>query len=170
MKIVGIDASLTCTGIAKYSDTSDIMDTYIIKPKETGVKRLCFIRNTIVDVVNHTDLVVLENYSYASANQAHQIGELGGILRVLFYEKQIRYIVVAPGQVKKFATGKGNAKKEQIAVACYKHWDIEFNTNDEADAYVLMRIGMALKGIDVDKLTSYQKEIIKTINKENRLD
>jgi len=170
MKIVGIDASLISTGVAVYEDVAfseshKTIDTYAIEPKETGVKRLCFIRKAIADIISNSDLIVLENYAFARANQAHQIGELGGVLRMLFHENNIPYIVVSPGQVKKFATDKGNATKEKIAVACYKHWGAEFSTNDEADAYVLMRIGMALKGIGVDKLTGYQKEIIKAINK-----
>jgi len=63
--------------------------------------------------------------------------------------------------VKKFATGKGTAKKEDMAVAIYKRWNKEFGTNDEADAYVLAKIGEAYHpGLYVEGLTAFQHEVI----------
>jgi len=172
MKIVGIDASLTSTGVAVFDNSKEIaIFTKAITTDLIGVERLSFVQQKIfneVDPPGECDLIVLENYAFAKAEKAHQTGELGGVLRLMFHHHGIPWIVAAPTQVKKFATGEGKATKEKIAVACYKHWGVEFNTNDEADAYVLMRIGMALKGIGVDKLTGYQKEIVKTISKEKK--
>jgi len=109
------------------------------------------------------DLVLIEGYSYASPNQAHQVGELGGVLRVTFAEYELNLLEVAPKQLKKFATGNGSASKEQIAVAAYKKWGIECPTNDETDAAVLVYIGLAYMG-NIDGLTAYQQEVIDALH------
>lgn len=156
MKVVGIDASLTCIGVAVIN--GDIY-TETIQSKKTGLERLVEIREQIKDIVNGADLVVIEGYAFARSNQAHQLGELGGVLRMMFYEAGIRYIEVAPSAVKKFATGKGNASKEAVAVGVYKRWGKEFKTNDEADAFVLAKIGQAyITG--QEELTVFQREVI----------
>lgn len=160
MKIVGIDASLTGTGVAVLDGS---LRTEIIQSKKTGPQRLIEIRDKIRDITNlSTDLVVIEGYAFARANQAHQMGELGGVLRVMFHEIGLQVLEVAPGQVKKFATGKGSAKKEEIAVAIYKRWGQEFRTNDEADAFVLAMIGKAILA-GVEGLTVFQAEVIQAL-------
>jgi crossover junction endodeoxyribonuclease RuvC len=159
-KIVGIDASLTSTGVAVIK--GDTSSTIAIQSNQTGVKRLIEIRDHVRDIVGDADFVVIEGYAYARVNQAHKMGELGGVLRVMFREEGIKYIEVAPSAVKKFATGKGNANKEAVAVGIYKRWGKELWTNDEADAFVLAKIGQAyLSG--GEGLTCFQKDVIKKI-------
>lgn len=173
MKIVGVDASLTGTGIAIYWDSQTPI-TATIKNPLTGVDRLIYIRDYIKQVSQGADLIVIEGYAFARANQAHQIGELGGVLRTMFHEMGLKVLEVAPAAVKKFATGKGNATKEQVAVGVFKRWSKEFGTNDEADAFVLMKIGEAilyqtktLKEIQKIEftMTSFQSEVIDEILK-----
>ncbi|MFA7191056.1 MAG: crossover junction endodeoxyribonuclease RuvC [Dehalococcoidales bacterium] len=165
MIIVGIDASLTSTGIAVFDDAG--IRTYAIQPQITGPERLIEIRNKISHEAKNADLVFLEGYAFARANQAHQMGELGGVLRVMFLEMGIKVIEVAPSTVKKFATGKGNAKKEDIAVAVYKRWKFEADTNDEIDAYCLLQIGLAYMN-RVNGLTAFQREVIDGLKKEKK--
>lgn len=157
MKIVGIDASLTSTGVAVIGGGN--VDTDVIQRKSTGIERLIEIREQVKGIVNGVDLVAIEGYAFARSNQAHQIGELGGVLRVMFREEGIEYIDVAPSAVKKFATGKGNANKEAVAVGVYKRWGKEFKTNDEADAFVLAKIGQAYMA-GQEGLTAFQREVI----------
>jgi crossover junction endodeoxyribonuclease RuvC len=163
MKIVGIDASLTGTGIAILNSS---LRTECIQTGLTGSRRLVDIRERVRSIVEGAELVVLEGYAFARPNQAHQIGELGGVLRVLFYEMGLKVIEVAPSAVKKYATGKGNAKKEDIAVAIYKRWGREFKTNDEADAFVLAVIGKAYQpGLYKEAQTAFQREVIEGLRK-----
>jgi len=159
VKIVGIDASLTGTGVAMLNGS---LRTERIESKKTGVLRLIEIRDRAKEIVRGADLVVIEGYAYAMANQAHQMGELGGVLRVMLVEAGVLWIEVNPSQVKKFATGKGNAKKEEIAVSIYKRWGREFQTNDEADAFVLVMIGRAYL-IGMTDVTAFQAEVIKEL-------
>ena len=136
MKIIGIDASLTGTGVAVLDGS---LRTETIQSKQTGPARLIEIRDRIRELVDGAVLVAIEGYSFSShSNTAYQLGELGGVLRVMLAEAGVRWIEVAPAQLKKFAAGRGNAKKEELAVAIYKRWGREFWTNDEADAFVLV--------------------------------
>jgi len=59
--------------------------------------------------------------------------------------------------------GKGNATKEKVAVGVYKRWGQEFTTNDEADAFVLAKIGQAYL-CGTDGLTAFQKEVIENLS------
>ena len=168
MRIVGVDASLTSTGIAVINENNR-QETLTIQSKNTGSERLIEIRKKLLQIVDDADLVVIEDYAFARANQAHQIGELGGVLRVMFHELGLNVLKVAPSAVKKFATGKGVASKEQMAVAVYKRWGKEFATNDEADAYTLAIIGQvyfAFTSHDAEiptALTAFQKEVIQQL-------
>ena len=160
MKVCGIDASLTSTGIAKVDTLiANKVTTKRIQSKKKGVERLVEIRQEVFKEVMYGNLVIIESYAFSRPNQAHQIGELGGVLRVMFHESNLEVLEVAPTQLKKFATGKGTASKEEIAVAAYKKWGIECRTNDETDAAVLVYIGLAYMG-NTEGMTAYQQEVV----------
>jgi crossover junction endodeoxyribonuclease RuvC len=42
--------------------------------------------------------------------------------------------------LKKFAAGKGNAKKQEMLLQMYKRWGVEFNDDNAADSYALARL------------------------------
>jgi crossover junction endodeoxyribonuclease RuvC len=165
INILGIDASLTGTGVVLLSD--NVKDHRRIESKNTGVKRLIEIEDILKNIVDAVpiDLVVIEDYAYSKGNQAHQVGELGGVIRRMLFKKMQKWIVVAPSQVKKFATGKGNANKDLVLMNVYKKWGVEFSSSDEADAFVLAKIGQALLGGNED-LTKYQAEVIDELRKK----
>jgi crossover junction endodeoxyribonuclease RuvC len=57
---------------------------------------------------------------------------------------------IAPMTLKKYAAGKGNAKKQEMLMQIYKRWGIEFNDDNAADSYALARLasGNALGAIE----------------------
>lgn len=117
------------------------------------MKRLRWIRDNVLGFVDdyRADLVVLEGYAYARANQAHQIGELGGVLRLALFEAGVRYIELAPSVVKKLATGKGNAGKEQVLVEAVRRLGYEGHDNNESDALWLLAAAQVHYGLtDLD--------------------
>lgn len=53
-------------------------------------------------------------------------------------DRGIGWLPVSASEIKKWATGKGNAKKEQMIEAAQKKWiSIEIKSSDEADALFL---------------------------------
>jgi len=63
---------------------------------------------------NNVKQVRLEDYSYGSKGRVFHIAENCGLLKYFLYREGIEVELVSPASNKKFATGKGNAKKEQM--------------------------------------------------------
>ena len=63
------------------------------------------------------------------------------LLRIYLLEESLvhKYDIIPPNTLKKFITGKGNAKKELMLLKVYKRWGVEFNDNNMADAYSLAK-------------------------------
>jgi crossover junction endodeoxyribonuclease RuvC len=175
--IIGIDASLTGTGVAVI-DNGKMKNHERIESKQTGVRRLIEIESRLKYIIDSqllvntkTDMVVIEEYAWGAKGRAtYQIGELGGVIRRMLHHQMVRWIEVNPSHVKKFAAGSGNAKKEQVLMQVYKRWGIEFATSDEADAFVLAKIGEVLLGIKTGNwtghLTTFQTEVIMELLKK----
>lgn len=146
MKIMGLDLSLTSTGVCNILGVNCSLLT-----STKGDERLMWFDEQyrqLAESPGRPDLIVLEGYAYGRPNQAHQIGELGGVVRLRLRRESIPYVTVPPSTLKKYATGKGNASKDQVLIAAVKRSGIEFNNNDEADAWWLRQIGMAAYGGD----------------------
>jgi crossover junction endodeoxyribonuclease RuvC len=175
-KIVGIDPSLTGTGICtmltaslQFPGFTQEHQTSLIKPAtKSGPERLIEIRDRVASFIQEADIVVIEGYSFGSKGAGvFQTAELGGVLRVMIREQGKWMVEVAPTQLKKFATGKGNAKKEEVKLGAYKRWGVEFKTSDETDAFCLSKIGEAiLDEAARGKLTKPQREIVEQLIKE----
>lgn len=90
----------------------------------------------------------------ARGNNMFHIGELGGVLKTLLWEKGVDYISIPPTTMKLVITGKGNAgrglkgaaKKQPIIDALRNQYGLVVNQHDEADAAGLMLIGEILCG------------------------
>jgi Holliday junction resolvasome, endonuclease subunit len=178
---VGIDPSLSATAVVIVNLQGELIHSKVCKVKTTGPERLRDIREEVVDILHHNDLfgdgdeadneyyiplVAIEHYAMGCKFGRETAGELGGVLRVMMYEKNIPYIEVPPLQLKKFATGKATAQKDHILMSVYKKWGIEFKTNDEADAYVLARMARCIEFAKREKhinVTGYELEVIQNI-------
>jgi crossover junction endodeoxyribonuclease RuvC len=110
-------------------------------------------------------LVLIENYSYGSANQAHQLGELGGIVRHWLWENSVPWLAVPPMLIKKYTTGRGNAKKELMMMNVLDRWDMRCEDNNQADAVALLMLGRALVGCSPENLTKFQQEAVNEVLK-----
>lgn len=134
MNIIAFDLSLTSTGWADGADCGRICPP----AKLDGVKRLRWIRDQVRELTRGADLVVLEGYGFgARGNVVHGLAELGGVVRLTLADAGIPFVVVPPASLKKFATGKGNAKKEDVLGAAIRKLNYERNSFDEADALFL---------------------------------
>jgi Holliday junction resolvasome RuvABC endonuclease subunit len=137
-RIVGLDLSLTATGVAWEGGTG------LVKSKLTGMPRLAEICDDIVQPSRDVDLVVIEGYSFGSHNaHAHALGELGGVVRLDLWRHNIPHVDVPPATLKKFATGKGNAGKDEVLAAAIRSFGFAGSNNNEADAYMLRQMGLA---------------------------
>lgn len=144
MNVLGVDPSLTSTGLCWADDRYTA-----ISSNSKGIPRLIDLRNWVRDCVyeNKIELVCIESYSFASRNsQAHSLGELGGVLRVMFYECNVPWVDIPPTSRSKFATGRGNASKNEVVSAISARTGIVWSgkgSDDMCDAWVLRQMGLA---------------------------
>jgi crossover junction endodeoxyribonuclease RuvC len=133
-RILALDLSLTSTGYAHSGGTGRIAS------KKTGVERLHEIREAVRSLVLTTqaEAAVIEGYSFGSQGRAvFNIGELGGVIRLLLHDMGVPYTEVPPSTLKKWATGKGNANKDTMLETAIRKYAFEGHGNDEADAWLL---------------------------------
>lgn len=145
-QIMGLDLSLTSTGYSINQETG------IISTNTKGPERLTRISNELINLVmsNPVDAVILEGYSFASRNsQAHSIGELGGVVRMRLWQVGVPYVEVPPTCRAKFATGKGNASKNEVISSISAKTGIVWTgagADDRCDAWILEQMGLAYLG------------------------
>ncbi|MCE5316630.1 MAG: crossover junction endodeoxyribonuclease RuvC, partial [Parachlamydia sp.] len=171
--IMGIDPSITASGIVILEDGKIIQAVTLPNRKDLGtISRVLDIVSVIEGLIRHYQpaLIVIEGFSYASKGRSvFDTAYLGYRIREelerLRIEKNIPWIEVPPTQLKQFATGQGNAKKEIILQQVYKRWGVELHDNNQGDAFVLAQIGRAYLG-QTDNLTAFQAEVIAALKGE----
>lgn len=158
---IGIDQSLTGFALSAVSvELPQQHITWVYKSPYKGVQRLQDIQNFMFDKFewltqrgNLTTDVAMEGTVLAS-NSALVLGELAATVKLFLYEHfdginhynpprpvQCRTpLQIPPMTLKKYATGKGTAKKQEMLLQIYKRWGIEFNDDNAADAYSLARL------------------------------
>jgi len=161
VSIVGIDPSLTGTGIAIINGGTVSAHKIGSSGKSTDdwEQRYCRgtnLVNRIARSVPHYSLVAIEGPSYSSVGgSSHdRSGLWWRIYDALRVECQCTILVVSPSQRMIYATGKGNAKKDTVLAAAIKRYQhlIDIIDNNIADAVVLAAILSDLDGAPLVKL------------------
>jgi crossover junction endodeoxyribonuclease RuvC len=172
-RVVGVDLSLTSTGLADNRGHRGRVRTKATgkdAPVSEVLARLVTIAEMVGKFVNTWDmvdgrvewdfpaLVVIEGPSFASTSgQQHTRGGLWWMAvaaingSVVINDPPIPILVIPPTTRAMYATGHGNAGKDEVLAAAikrYPKWDI--TGNDIADATILAAIGARLLGHPVD--------------------
>ncbi|MEU4779243.1 hypothetical protein [Micromonospora sp. NPDC023633] len=135
-KVLGLDLSLTCTGIAGNGWTEALKPP----PGLRGVDRILWIRDSLTARwLRSIDLAAVEGPSYGSQGSSRQSGhhERAGLwwtVVIALRAREIPVAVIPPASLKKYATGRGNADKSLMVLAAARHWKWYEGTADEADA------------------------------------
>lgn len=146
MKLLAIDPSLTSTGLA----FPDMTTRALVPPKKfKGPHRLCWLRDGMREVIQgvRPNAVILEGYAYDNPRKAHELGEWGGILRLMLWEMDLPVVLVPPTNLKQWVTGQANADKKKVYLPTLKQRaKRQFETDDEAEAFALSDMGYAYIG------------------------
>ena len=144
MSFVGIDQSLNATGVCRLSEQGILETAATVVPERfINGERLAFIKTAVASMLDEVEFAALEGYSYNSNGRVFELGEIGGVLKVLLVEKKIPYVVVPPVLVKKFATGSTTASKDAMLKAAIQ-MGLDFgDRDDQADAFFLACIARA---------------------------
>lgn len=158
---IGIDQSLTGFAMtAMNTDRPEAYETWVYKSPYNGVRRLADIRLWMENKFDFLDSqhcritdIAMEGTVLAS-HSALKLGELAAVVKltiwdyfdgtsnsVIPFEEHIRRpLQIPPMTLKKYAAGKGTAKKQEMLMQIYKRWGIEFNDDNAADSYALARL------------------------------
>lgn len=161
MRYVGIDPS-TKTGLVILQSGEAIIDIEISSKVEEDPERFMDIANQLMCYMYQSDFICIEGFSYGSKGKgvSTQYG-IGWLIRSELIKNGYFYQEVSPGGLKKFASGKGTTKKENLIMPIYKKWGYESDSDNIRDAYILAQIARAIHE-DIP-ITSYQKEVIKNL-------
>lgn len=167
MNVLGLDLSLTSTGAALPDGT-----VRTLKSAHSGCERLRHLRDQVLQLTwmpvhaGPVDLVVVEGYAMGSKRQSHSYatGELGGVIRLMLHEARVPFVDVPPASLKKYATGKGNASKDEVLVAAVKRLGYDGACNDEADALWLRAMALDHLGEPAVKVPAAQRAAVDVID------
>ncbi|WP_066360313.1 hypothetical protein [Herbidospora mongoliensis] len=156
--VIGLDLSLTGTGVAWPDGRLDVIKTGDLR----GHPRLSRILDGLTGdgVLDAADLVVVEGPAYSRALQAghHENAGLWWHITHYLHCKDIPYAVVGPTALKKYATGKGNATKPDMRVALLTRAGIDERNDNKVDAWWLRAAGLDHLEQPVVKLPAGHRE------------
>lgn len=147
MKVLGLDLSLTATGIARCDGWTETIKTRT----EDGDHRLAVIRDHIRGIAHAplATLAVIEDVPPIRAHALSTIGMVHGVVRTLLADLGVPYVLVPPSNLKQFATGKGKATKPDMRMALYQRATLDLRDDNQVDAWWLRAMALDHYGAPV---------------------
>lgn len=141
LKLVGLDLSLTGTGVAWSGDRHGrpTLGMRTVRSGRDGHERLRDICVEVAAICRYNPhLVVIEGLFVAHNNNTLQLAELHGLIKQQLWANGVPYVLVAPQTRAVYATGNGRADKAAVKAAVEQRYGRLCATTDEADALVLL--------------------------------
>lgn len=159
--VVALDLSSTRTGICA---NGECMSYTPPKERVTLLDKARATADHIVGWAITADLVVIEAIGTRMIQSAIALATVHAIvLDRLGSNTPVQ--MVTPAELKRFATGKGNASKDEVLLAAAK-LEPTIANNDEADAWVLWAMGCYLTGTPFIE-TDYRWAVINKLKNGN---
>lgn len=147
MRILALDIATKC-GFAISNSTSGTWDLTSKRDESKGM-RLIKLRNFIRQIHENAplDLVVFEAVRAFRHQQAVVCqSELQGVVKAWCHDNGVEYKGYTSSEIKKHATGKGNAKKDQMIRAAIEMFEIPIVDDNHADALWTLDLAMSQLG------------------------
>lgn len=148
--VVGLDLSLTATGVARvdyFEGNRGSHEVQTVRSKGAKVDSLEARNIRLAHLAGQFETycggprrhVAVESPSHGSTNgHHHDRSGLWWLTVNALLNAGARVYEVAPTQVKKYATGKGNASKAEVMIAAVKRYpEFDIANDNEADAVIL---------------------------------
>lgn len=142
MKILAIDPATKC-GWAHSYGAGGTWDLSVRRDESSGM-RLIRLRGKLNEIKDNlgVDLMVFEAARNAAPTMQGALvvqSEFQAILKTWAIDNEIDFRGYSPGEIKKHATGKGNAGKDMMIQAAEEKWpDVQFVDDNHADACWLL--------------------------------
>lgn len=180
MRILGIDTSLTATGLARIdiieNDDGPVMkyraDISCItlgapKPTKDKSKRALARRvNVLIDRIEEcfieVDAVGMEGLAFgARGESAWVLPWVFGRVIELCERHDVPLQIVATSARAKYAAGKGNADKDTVMLATARQFpEAEVTNNNEADALIVGAVVAHQRGMPIAPVTQYRLDVV----------
>src|SRR5688572_17620157 len=147
MKILALDPA-TRTGWAHSNGCSGVFDLSVRRDESSGMRlvRLIGKLNEIAADAG-VELVVFEAARHAAPGMQGALvtqAEIQGVLKTWCESNGVNYRGFSPAEIKKHATGKGNASKEMMTDAAKKRWPQRaFADDNEVDAVWILSLAQS---------------------------
>lgn len=165
MKVVGLDLSLTSTGVAQIGSNGDGRGLRVTLDRVTSMPtadtiaarsvRLRRVAGQVIGLSVGADLVMIEGPAFASrvGSATDRLG-LWWLVVARLTGLGIPVVEVPPTVLKVLATGAGNADKDRVMLTVAKRYAhvAEVTGNDVADALVLAAAGARHLGCPIEEL------------------
>lgn len=173
---LGIDQSLTGFALTAVNvGRPECYETWVYKSPYRGVRRLADIRYWLQGKIIWLALEGHEFHDIAmegtvlASHSALVLGELAATVKLALWDQfeatmneHCRTpLQIPPMTLKKYAAGKGNAKKQEMLMQIYKRWGIEFNDDNAADSYALARLASGSVTGEIEKAIIEQVKDVK---------
>lgn len=142
---IGIDQSYSGFGLTRLQTDSWEQDLLKFPSVGSDASRLNHIYNTLhvffslAKPVHRRVSMAMEGYAHNAKFGREKAGELGGIVKLAWYDVfRTDPMVVSPTVLKKYVTGKGNANKQEMMAGVARKWQVYDIVDDNlADSFAL---------------------------------
>ena len=178
MIAIGLDLSLTSTGVAVFCDGQPIHNVAITTDVKEGnhIDRCLIIMraiNSIIKDCHELPKVFNEDFAFGVSSRSSQLatlGELNGIIKAMVFSRIKEHSIPVPIGTWKAFLKAGNLKKDAFKLVVFQKFGIECVTNDEAAAIGVADFGYAVatgKSFSGAPLTKREQEVLKRFQKKN---
>jgi crossover junction endodeoxyribonuclease RuvC len=172
---VGVDQSLTGTGVVIFDEQANLIDQKLIatKPGQVPmdeVNRFITLFNLVHQTISAAAAgrrvcLLMEDFAYSQPHQMAALGGLGWHFRIMMSRTDWHFGTCSTNTLKKVATGKGIAPKEQVILGVYKRWTFEASDNNIADAYTLGRLALTAYAKPSSGTLGVRKDDLEAVSK-----
>lgn len=155
-RVIGLDLSITATGIADHTGATRCVGG----KADRGDQRIVDIATEISAVCDGADLVVIEDLAVHGPGNGMAATQVMGAVKATLLRTTTPYALVPPSSLKKYATGKGNATKPDMAVALYKRAGLELGDDNQVDAAWLRFMGLDWLGYCPVIVPTVQRDVM----------
>lgn len=142
MNILALDVATKCG----WAVTGGIYGYWDLSPKrdESSGMRLIRFRSKLKEIISTMpiDIVVFERTAGFHTGALIVQSELHGVLKVTLEDLNLQYKAYSATEIKKFATGKGNAGKPAMIEAACRMYGYKGSNDNEADALHILHLAI----------------------------
>lgn len=144
MKILALDQASNC-GWCCGKDLYGCWDLNTRKDESSGMKMIRF-RSKLKEIIasENIDLIVYERVAGQHKNSIIHAAKMVAIIETFCEENNLQYIAYSASEIKKFATGNGNANKAAMIAAAALKYGYTGTNDNEADAIHIYHLAHSL--------------------------